>query len=124
MKAKYALIICIGIAAAFIISVFASVPSAGRRAAIEVEHTAAKEEIMQPYSPAHEARPPRGIVNINMASAGELATLPGIGQQLADEIIRLREERGGFAACEEIMDIPGIGEAKFDAVSRYITTGG
>ncbi len=62
-----------------------------------------------------------GIVNINTADAGELMTLPGIGETRAEEIIRYRTRQGGFASPEEIMNVSGIGEASYEKIRDRIT---
>lgn len=52
-------------------------------------------------------------LDINSAGADDLAKLKGIGDVLADEIIRYRNEHGGFRNIEEIMNVKGIGESIF-----------
>ena len=63
-------------------------------------------------------------IDINHATAEELATLPGIGEVLAERIIAYREAHNGFASVEEIMDVSGIGEKKFTQISALITLEG
>jgi competence protein ComEA len=62
-------------------------------------------------------------VNINTATAQELDTLPGIGETTAARIIEYRRQNGFFAAIEDIMNVSGIGEAKFNAIQELITVG-
>lgn len=62
-----------------------------------------------------------GLVNINTAGLEELDTLPGIGPSTAQNIIDYRESNGPFDTLEEIMDVPGIGEAKFSQIKDLIT---
>lgn len=62
-----------------------------------------------------------GLVNINTAGLEELDTLPGIGPSTAQNIIDYRESNGPFATLEAIMDVPGIGEAKFNQIKDLIT---
>ncbi len=62
-----------------------------------------------------------GLVNINTADAAQLCTLPGIGESRAADIIAYREAHGGFAACEEIMQVSGIKESVYNRISGKIT---
>ncbi len=59
-------------------------------------------------------------VNINTAGAEELCTLSGIGESTAKKIISFRETNGNFETIEDIMDVPGIKEAKFLAIKEDI----
>ena len=61
-------------------------------------------------------------VNINTASRTELEKLPGIGEKLAGSIIEYRTANGPFKTADGLMNVPGIGQAKFDAVKGSITT--
>lgn len=61
------------------------------------------------------------IVNINTATQTELETLPGIGPSLALKIINYRKENGKFSSIEQIKDVNGIGDSKFESLKRYIT---
>lgn len=60
-------------------------------------------------------------VNINTATLAELMTLNGIGESTAAEIIAYREEHGRFEKIEDIMNVPGIKEAKFNRIKKSIT---
>ena len=61
-------------------------------------------------------------VNINTASVAELTTLPGIGDALARRIVDWREENGPYETPEDLMNVSGIGEARFAAVQDRIVT--
>ena len=63
-----------------------------------------------------------GRVNINTADAAQLCTLPGIGESRAADIIAYREAHGGFASCEDIMNVSGIKESVYNKISDKITT--
>ena len=63
-------------------------------------------------------------ININTASKDELTTLPGIGDVLAQRIINYRTQNGGFLSVEELMNVDGIGEKRFEDLKDQITTGG
>lgn len=61
-----------------------------------------------------------GVVNINIASQTELESLPGIGPSLALKIIKYRNEVGKFSSVEDIKNVSGIGDSKFDDIKEYI----
>jgi competence protein ComEA len=65
-----------------------------------------------------------GLVNINTADIHALMTLPGIGETYAKSIIAYRQVNGPFKDIEDIMDVTGIGEKRFNAIKDLITTGG
>lgn len=50
-----------------------------------------------------------GVVNINTASAEQLALLPGVGAKAAQRIIEYREQHGRFAKPTDLMQVKGIG---------------
>jgi competence protein ComEA len=62
-----------------------------------------------------------GKVNINTADLDTLMTLPGIGQAKAEAIIQYRTEHGPFASIEEIQNISGIKQAVFSKIEDRIT---
>ena len=53
-----------------------------------------------------------GRIHLNRATAAELDDLPGIGPVIAERIVAHRSEHGPFRAVEDLLDVPGIGEAK------------
>ena len=61
-----------------------------------------------------------GKVNLNLADAAQLMTLPGIGRSRAEEIIRYRNENGAFSSVEEIQKVSGIKAKTFEKLKDYI----
>jgi len=61
------------------------------------------------------------LVNINTATAEKLTTLKGIGEKTAAAIVAYREANGAFGAIEDIMQVKGVGEAKFAGIKDQIT---
>ncbi len=62
-----------------------------------------------------------GKININLADAETLQTLPGIGERLAQRIVEYRRYNGPFEKIEDILLVSGIGQAKFQALCALIT---
>jgi len=61
-----------------------------------------------------------GKININAAGIEELVTLPGIGEAKAKAIIAYREDYGYFQEIQELLFVPGIGENLFSGLSDLI----
>ena len=61
------------------------------------------------------------IVNINKATQAEFETLPGIGPSIASKIITYRNEKGNFNNIEEIKNVSGIGDSKFEKIKEFIS---
>lgn len=59
-------------------------------------------------------------INLNSATFFELTSLPGIGEVTANAILAYREENGSFKTIEELMNVSGIGEKKFQDIKPYI----
>lgn len=60
-------------------------------------------------------------INLNTATAEQLEQLDGVGEKTAAKIVTYREEHGGFASIEELMEVPGIGPAKFEGIKDSVT---
>lgn len=60
------------------------------------------------------------IVNINTANETELEELPGIGASIAGRIIEYRNKNGKFKSIEDIKNVTGIGDSKFDKIKDLI----
>lgn len=61
-------------------------------------------------------------VNINTATQAELESLSGIGPSLASKIINYRIENGKFKNNEDLKNVPGIGDAKYETLKDEICT--
>lgn len=60
-------------------------------------------------------------ISINSATVDELTVLKGIGPSLATRIIEYRESNGLFQTLDELMNVKGIGQSKFDNIKDSIT---
>ncbi len=63
---------------------------------------------------------PEGI-NLNTATVDQLVALPGIGEVLAQRIVAYREEHGPFTSAEQLKEVKGIGEKKWEAIRPLVT---
>ena len=64
-----------------------------------------------------------GRININLATQTELTDLPGIGAVLASRIIDYRRQHGDFQRIEDLRNVSGIGEKRFESIQDKITVG-
>lgn len=62
-----------------------------------------------------------GKISLNSATADQLMALPGIGRATANLIIEHRTKAGKFNRIEELMNVKGIGEKKFQSIKDLIT---
>jgi len=65
---------------------------------------------------------PSNLININTADAQKLQALPGIGPAIAERIVQYRQTHGPFKNPEDIKNVQGIGDKKYDAIKDLITT--
>jgi len=81
----------------------------------------------QAYDSSKEDAQPRqaseGVVNVNTATASQLALLPGVGATRAEAIIHARERRP-FRAVNELVRVRGIGRATLQRLRPYVTISG
>ena len=61
-------------------------------------------------------------LNINTATAGQLETLDGIGQVLAQRIVDYRNANGPFASVDDLLEVNGIGPGILETIRPQITT--
>ena len=73
-------------------------------------------------APAPSAREAKTVqVSINKADGAELETIKGIGPMLAQRIVDYRQANGRFENLEDLVNVPGIGQAKFEKIRSQIT---
>ena len=63
-----------------------------------------------------------GLININTATKDKLLNIPGIGESKANAIITYRETHGNFKTIEDIQNVTGIGAKLYEEIKAYITT--
>lgn len=73
------------------------------------------DEVIEEYTKASG-----NLININKANLENLKTLPGIGEATALKILEYRETHGSFKSIEDIKNVSGVGDAKFNTIKDYI----
>ncbi len=94
-------------------------------------HDAPSASVTPPaFSPSRvsrtSAKPPAAWlkqhrINLNTATVAQLQQLPHIGPVLAERIVLYRREHGRFTSLEDLLNVPGIGEKKFEQIRECIT---
>jgi comEA protein len=59
-------------------------------------------------------------INLNTAGLDELMRIPGLGEKTAEKIVQYRDENGPFIKLEQLQDVKGIGEKKFNIIKIYV----
>lgn len=80
----------------------------------------AMERGLENSSAAADTNDTSGKINLNTATLEQLMQIPGIGEAKAKAILNYRETNGGFSSIEEVMNIEGIKEGVFSKMKEYI----
>jgi competence ComEA-like helix-hairpin-helix protein len=59
-------------------------------------------------------------ISLNLGTKEDLIRLPSVGPASAEEILAYRNERGNFRTLEELMNVRGIGEIRYNKMKRYL----
>jgi competence protein ComEA len=60
-------------------------------------------------------------LDLNRVSVEDLCLIPGIGESLAHEIVNYRERKKGFRSIEELKNVKGIGEKKYQSFKTFFS---
>lgn len=63
-------------------------------------------------------------ININQASIEQLSYLPRVGAKAAQKVVDYRKAKGPFARPEDLMEVKGFGEKKFEQLRTYLAVSG
>lgn len=64
--------------------------------------------------------PAAGSVDVNNASASDLARVPGVGHSIAQRIVELRQLQGPFASLDELLDVAGMTQSRLERARAYL----
>ena len=67
-----------------------------------------------------ESEVSQGKININIADSSALQAINGVGESLANKIIAYREENGKFKSVDELKNVSGIGDKKFEDIKDKV----
>lgn len=70
--------------------------------------------VLAQKAPAPAAAPEK--ISLNSATVEQLQTLPGIGPSIAKNIVEHRTKVGKFNRIEEVINVKGVGEKKFQKI--------
>ena len=62
----------------------------------------------------------KSVIDINKADKEQLQNIPGVGPSMAEKIVNYREENGNFNSVEDLKNISGIGEKKFESMKEFV----
>lgn len=90
---------------------------------VSVQHTEPEEAIESTQTVAEELADAAADdrLDLNTATAEDLQELPGIGKVIAQRIIDYRDLCGHFLDPEQLMEVDGIGEAKYEKIRDLVT---
>jgi competence protein ComEA len=75
-------------------------------------------------APATGSADASGVINVNSASAEQIAFLPRVGIKLAERVVEYRKSNGPFKKIEDLMEVKGVGEKLFVALKPHLTVSG
>jgi len=83
-----------------------------------------REQVLElkdkPYATTTKKEPTEKSIDLNTASREELMKISGIGEKTAENIFTYRGQNGKFKTIDELMNVKGIGEAKFAKFKKYL----
>ena len=87
---------------------------------LETDALAVEQQVAGEEGAEESSTKDGALLNLNTATAGQLMELPGIGEAKAESILEYRKKIGKFTDIEELMNVSGIGEAMFEKIKDKI----
>lgn len=95
------------------------VQSSSKKSTSEKEVEAKKEDATKPFVTPKQTKTMTPI-DINLADSTELIALPQIGEVMASRIHRYRNRLGGFINMEQLFEIKGMDQERYETIKPYI----
>ncbi len=92
-------------------------------ASTESQSSAVAEGEEESQEETSESTPAKASYDLNTITREELISLPGIGEAKADAILQMRDALGGFSNLSQLLDVDGIGEATYEQIVPYLYIG-
>ena len=73
-----------------------------------------------PPDPPTGATRPHFRIDFNLAKPQEMRLLPGVGERLADELIRFRNTHFPVQNVDQLTQVPGVGPAKLSEIAGFL----
>jgi len=93
-------------------------------ASISENKDSVKKQVLElkdkPYERVSKKEPADKSINLNSATKEELLKISGIGDKTAENILVYRAKNNRFKTIDELMNVKGIGEAKFAKFKKYL----
>ena len=90
----------------------------------QYQHDVSQPRLKQRLDEVVESCVNRVGVEVNTASAPLLSYVAGIGPSLAANIVKARDERGGFRSRRELMEVPRLGAKAFEQAAGFLRVRG
>lgn len=87
----------------------------------ELKEIENQNNLQQEQTSSQQTTKSTSKININKANTEQLQNLPGIGPAIAEKIIEYRNKNGNFNKIEDIKQVSGIGESKYNKIKDLIT---
>jgi len=93
-------------------------------ASISTDKDTIRKQVLElkdrPFERIAKKEPGENSINLNTASREDFMKISGIGDKTARNILSYRQKNGKFRVINELMNVKGIGEAKFEKFKKYL----
>lgn len=91
------------------------------RKVVDGEQVVVGAPVAEGVAPPGAAPAAGGRLNLNTATVEQLDALPGVGPVLAKRLVEYRTAQGGFRSVDQLREVDGIGESRFQKLKELVT---